>query len=79
MDVSKLGLGAIQAYVILSPDQIARIRDIFEISEREDISQTVQIIVEQYIKEHTPEDIRILKADDAWAQFTTKFNDGWLS
>lgn len=70
--------GMIQAYVLLSEDEIKKIRDLFDISERDDISHAIQVIVEEYIKEHTKEDIKKLQADSAWDNFTNKFNEGWF-
>ena len=69
----------VQTYVLLSDVQIAKIRELFEVSERDDISHAVQIIVEQSIKEHTKEDIKKLQADNAWDNFSNKFNNGWFS
>lgn len=70
--------GMIQSYILLSEDQIKKIRDLFEISERDDISHAIQVIVEEYIKEHTKEDVKKVQAENAWDNFSNKFNEGWF-
>ena len=71
--------GIIQSYVLLTADQIKKIRDLFEISERDDISHSIQVIVEEYISEHTREDVKKLQANATWDDFTNKFNEGWFA
>ena len=79
MDPVRLDTNTLQSYVLLTSEQIKKIGDLFDTYDREGISQAVQTIINEYIKEHTREDVQRLQADNAWEDFTNKFNDGMFN
>lgn len=79
MDTPRLDENLLQSYILLTSEQMKRISDLFDVYDREGISNAVQTIVDAYIKEHTQDDIKKLQADNAWEDFTNKFNEGRFS
>ncbi len=77
-DYKRLEDGTIQAYVVLTPDQIQKIHSLFGITDRDNISAAVQEMVKQYIAEHNREDVKKIQAENAWEDFKTKFDEGWF-
>ena len=76
MDPVRLDTNTLQSYVLLTSEQIKKISDLFDVYDREGISQAVQTIINEYIKEHTHEEVKQMLASNAWEDFTNKFNDG---
>lgn len=79
MDQIRLDTNTLQSYVLLTSDQLHKISQLFDVYDREGISQAVQSIVNEYIKEHDRKDVIKLKSDNAWEDFTNKFNEGWFN
>lgn len=83
MDISAVGSindpNTLQSYVLLTSNQIKKIGELFNAYDRESVSKAVQTIVDEYIKEHTREDVIKLQSENAWDDFTQKFNEGRFS
>ncbi len=78
-DFKRLEDGSMQVYVILSLDQIKKVHELFGMTDRDNISQAAQTMIDKFIEEHTVEDVKRIQADDAWENFTNKFNEGWFN
>lgn len=76
MDMPVHDPNTLQSYVLLSSNQIRRIGELFDAYDRESVSKAVQIIIDEYIKEHTREDVKKVTEEIAWAEFTQKFKEG---
>lgn len=79
MDSIRLDTNTLQSYVLLSSSQIQKISQIFDVYDRDGISKSVQLIVDEYIKTHDKADVDQLKANVTWEDFTNKFNEGWFN
>lgn len=79
MDPIRLDTNTLQSYVLLTSEQLHKISVLFDVYDREGISKAVQTIVNEYIKDHDRNDVKKLQSDNAWEDFTNKFNEGWFN
>lgn len=79
MDPVTADLNTLQSYVLLTTEQIQKISQLFNVYDRDSISQAVQTIINEYIKEHTREDVKRIIAENTWEDFTNKFNEGMFN
>lgn len=66
----------LQAYVLLDTHQLKKIGELFEAYDREQISKAISRIIEEYIEEHTREDVKLRDEENLWEQFGTMFKEG---
>jgi len=66
----------LQAYVLLDTRQLKSIGELFDAHDRESIAKSITRIIDEYIEEHTKQDVAETDKKNTWRQFETMFNEG---
>lgn len=66
----------LQQYVVLSSYQLQKIGDLFGAYEREAVQAAISRIVDEYIEEHTKEDVDKRTSQNTWEEFEQNFKAG---
>ena len=72
----KIDPNTLQQYVVLSTYQLQRIGDLFGAYEREAVQAAISRIVDEYIEEHTKEDVDRRTSENTWKEFEQNFEAG---
>lgn len=66
----------LQQYIVLSSYQLKKIGDLFGVHDRDGVQQAIVRIIDEYIEEHTKEEVDKRTSDNTWDSFKQNFEAG---